>query len=142
MKGARHKLTDQKKKELIQRIVSYLQLETPGLLSAYVFGSFITGQDFADIDLALLLDSPVSDTLKFEFSAENGIERLLRMPADVRVLNGAPLSFRYQVVRDGRLIFDGAPNRRADFEGQVLKQYFDFSGFRRRYLKEVAHAPL
>jgi hypothetical protein len=64
------------------------------------------------------------------------------LPVDVRVLNGAPLSFQYHVIKDGQVIVDHNPDIRADYEGRVLKQYFDFSRFRMRYLKEVMHAPL
>jgi hypothetical protein len=37
---------------------------------------------------------------------------------------------------------DKDPNLRADFEGQILKQYFDVAYFQRQYLQEVANAPV
>jgi hypothetical protein len=49
-------------------------------------------------------------------------------------------SFQFALVRDGRLVIDPEPNRRASFEGNVRKKYVDFAIFRRRCLKEVAHA--
>lgn len=142
MKTDRHRLSDRKKKEIFERLEQCLHSEMSGLLAAYVFGSFTAGNDFGDIDLALLMDTAISDSLELELSAENSLGQLLHLPVDVRVLNRAPLSFQYRVIREGRLVLDSDPNRRADFEGQVLKRYFDFSRFRKRYLKEVAHAPL
>jgi len=55
-------------------------------------------------------------------------------------LNGAPLSFRYQVIRQGQVILDRDSDLRAAFEGMVFKKYFDFAPFRKRYLKEIGHA--
>jgi hypothetical protein len=66
----------------------------------------------------------------------------VRIPADVRILNEAPLSFQYTVIRQGKVLLDHDPNRRAAFEGNVIKQYLDFSRFRRRCLKEIAHAEI
>jgi hypothetical protein len=61
---------------------------------------------------------------------------------DVRVIDRAPLSFIQGVLRHGRLIIDRDPDFRADFTGRILKQYFDFSTFRERYLAEIENAPL
>ena len=38
------------------------------------------------------------------------------------------------VIRNGKLIIDNDSNQRADFESRVLKEYFDFSRFQKRYL--------
>jgi len=73
---------------------------------------------------------------------ENNIEKLISIPVDVRVMNAAPLSFQYQVIHDGRVMIDREPQHRAEYEGQILKQYFDFSRYRKRYLKEAVYAPL
>lgn len=48
----------------------------------------------------------------------------------------------HNVIRSGRPIVDKDPNLRADFETRILKHYFDFSPFQRRYLREVLNAPV
>jgi predicted nucleotidyltransferase len=138
----KHSLSLEKRQEIIQRIVLHLENEQPELLAAYIFGSFVTDKPFADIDLALFVGSRVIDALSFELITENKIEHLLRVPVDVRVMDNAPLSFQYQVIHDGKRIINRSPNVIADYEGQILKQYFEISRFRRRYLKEVVHAAL
>jgi len=70
------------------------------------------------------------------------LEKILGCPVDVRVLNYAPLSFCQNVIRQGKVVMDRNPDLRADFEGKVLKQYFDFAPFRRQYLQEVTNAPI
>lgn len=78
--------------------------------------------------------------LKFEIDLEARLQKALKYPVGVRILDAAPLSFQHAVIRDGRLLVDAESNRRASFEGLVRKKYFDFANFRRRYLKELALA--
>jgi hypothetical protein len=78
--------------------------------------------------------------IELELKLEVRLAKDLNYPVDVRFLEAAPLSFQFAVVRDGRVVVDSEPNRRAAFEGIVRKKYFDFAIFRRRYLKEAAHA--
>jgi len=73
---------------------------------------------------------------------ESEIEKISDYQVDVRLLNAAPISFVQNVIRHGQVIVDMDPNFRADFQGMVLKKYFDFSPFRRRYLEEVVNAPI
>jgi len=100
-----------------------------------------TGQ-FSDIDLAILVDSPPDDPLFFEINLETELEKIVKYQVDVRILNQPPLSFCQGVIRSGTVLVDRRPNLRADFQGKVLKQYFDFTPFRRRYLYEVVNAPI
>jgi predicted nucleotidyltransferase len=86
--------------------------------------------------------APPATLLEFELKLEGDLEKLVRIPVDVRILNHAPRSFQYTVIREGTLLLDGDPNRRAVFETNVIKQYMDFARFRRRCLKEIAHAEI
>jgi hypothetical protein len=79
-------------------------------------------------------------SLELELDLEARLPKALTHPVDVRILDAAPLSFQNAVIRDGRPLVDAEPNRRASFEGLARKRYFDFAIFRRRYLKETAHA--
>jgi hypothetical protein len=60
-----------------------------------------------------------------------------KYPIEVRVLNKAPLLFRYNVLRYGEpvLVFDD--DLRCDFVEATLANYFDFAPFRKMYLKEA-----
>jgi predicted nucleotidyltransferase len=91
-------------------------------------------------DIAVLLATSPAEPLKFELTLEGDLEKSVHIPVDMRVLNHAPQPFQYNVIREGKLILDRDPNRRAAFEGNVIKQYLDFSRFRRRSLREIAIA--
>jgi len=109
------------------------------IAAAYCHGSFLTDA-FADIDLGVLLYTALGDPVIYEMSLENELEKLISYSVDIRVINEAPISFCQAVVR-GKVILDRDPNRRAEFESRVLREYFDFAPFRQRYLAEVLNAP-
>lgn len=136
----KYKLTKETKENMIDEISSYLFHEHQEIISAYVFGSFVTSDSFSDIDLGIITATDMNRPLDFEFEMESQIETISKCRVDVRILNRAPISFSQSVFRNGRVILDRDPNVRADFEGRTLKQYFDFSRFRQRYLQEVTNA--
>lgn len=138
----KHRLTSSQKNHLITEIASYLDRAHKDIAVAYVFGSFIAAESFSDVDIGILTSDEVTSSLNFELLLESEIDKIAQYQADVRLLNGAPLSFCQNVIRHGRVILERNPNLRADFEGRILKQYFDFSHFRRRYLHEVTNAPV
>ncbi|MCK4824390.1 hypothetical protein KA005_52040 [bacterium] len=130
-------------KEKVIQIISYqLFQQYDEILTVYIFGSFISERSFSDIDIGIITAMDLSKPLDFELKLENRLEKLIKYPVDVRILNRAPISFSQNVFRAGRLIIDKNPNMRSDFEGRILKQYFDFSPFQQRYLQEVTNAPV
>ena len=138
----KHSLKKSEKEKIIQRIISRLYEQHDEILTVYIFGSFISARYFSDIDIGIIAAMDLSKPLEFELELENRLEKVIKYPVDVRVLNQAPLSFAQNVFRSGRVIIDKNPNLRADFEGRILKQYFDFSPFQQRYLQEVINAPV
>jgi uncharacterized protein len=136
----KHLLKSSHKDNIIRTMSTHLLETRDEILAAYCFGSFLTDA-FEDIDLGLLLLATPEDSVTYELSLESELEKLIPYSFDVRVINEAPISFSQAVVR-GRVIVDRDPNRRADFEGRIIKEYFDFAPFRERYLAEVMNAPL
>jgi predicted nucleotidyltransferase len=142
MNKHKHSLKPDQKEKLAVEISVYLEKNFKRVVAAYLYGSFVTGLFFSDIDLGILLKDDIDRTLDFELDLENRLEGIVKYPVDVRLLNGAPLSFCQNVIRHRKVILDRKPNLRAEFEGQILKQYFDFAYFQRRYLQEVTNAPV
>ena len=142
MISKKHDLKDSQKDQVVNRISSYLMQRYGEIAAAYLFGSFNATGRFSDIDLAILLDCPTDDPLDFEINLETELEKIVKYPVDVRIINQAPLSFCREVICSGTVIVDRRPNLRADFQSKILKQYFDLIPFHRRYLREVANAPI
>lgn len=137
----KHSLKHIQKEGILEDIASALKRHE-GIVLAYVFGSFIHCETFSDIDIGVLTDENIESRLDFELNLEIEIEDIVNYPMDVRVINNAPLSFCQNVIRHGRVILERDANMRADFMGKILKEYFEFVPFRRRYLREVTNAPI
>jgi len=135
----KHHLKPSEKERIHREVSGFLLRRHEEIAAAYCHGSFLTDA-FADIDLGVLLYTALGDPVIYEMSLENELEKLISYSVDIRVINEAPISFCQAVVR-GKVILDRDPNRRAEFESRVLREYFDFAPFRQRYLAEVLNAP-
>ena len=142
MKKKKYTISKSQRVRIAGNISSYLEENLAGITTAYLFGSFVTDAPFSDIDLGVLIKNNRAKTIFFEFELENRLEKIFKHSVDVRILNRAPLSFCQNVIRHGKVILDRDPNLRADFEGNIMKQYFDYSRFRKQYLKEAVNAPI
>jgi predicted nucleotidyltransferase len=140
-KKKKHFISKLKKEEIINTISSHLNQHNE-IYAAYLFGSFVTSESFADIDLGVLTRPRPENIFEYEIELERYIEKRSKYEMDVRVLNKAPISFVQDVIRYGKVIVDSKPNRRAEFESYTLRKYFDFARFRQRYLSEVINAPI
>ena len=140
-KTVKHTITKRDNEKITKTISSHLQKHKE-IFAAYLFGSYVTGQPFGDIDLGILVRNEPENLLEYEFELEIKLEVLVKFAVDVRVLNKAPVSFVQNVIRHGQIIIDSKPNTRSDFESYILRKYFDFAPFRRRYLAEVINAPI
>ena len=137
MENRHYEIPADEKRAIVGEIKDYLQ-SRPDILFAYLHGSFFSGGRFRDIDLAVYLKPPFSSALQVELEMEAELSKgVKRHPVEVRVLNQAPLSFRYNVIKNGESIVVVDDDLRCDFMEATLSQYFDFAPFRKMYLKEV-----
>jgi predicted nucleotidyltransferase len=124
---------------IIQKLSSALE-DKNNIVFAYIFGSFNSQESFHDVDVGVFISDNGLNVLKTELEMERELEKLIHITVDVRILNSAPLSFVYQVIKGGITIVDKNKDLRADFEGITIKKYFDFQHLRNEYLREVANA--
>ena len=67
------------------------------IILSYLYGSFLE-EGFRDIDVALYLAKIGKiKALQYELNMENALKELIVFPFDVRVLNHAPLSFKFKM---------------------------------------------
>ena len=137
MENRFYEINPEDKRVLIEGMKAHL-LSRPDIIFAYLHGSFITDHRFRDIDVAIYLNPPFSSSLEVELEIEGDLgKKVPRYPIEVRVLNNAPLSFRYNVIKQGKLIVVSDDDLRCDFVEATLSNYFDFAPFRQIYLKEA-----
>lgn len=112
------------------------------ILFAYLHGSFLEKEKYEDIDIGVYLDrKKISriDIVDYEIALSLKIERELKIPVDVRVINFAPLSFKYNV-SCGLLLFSNDEQEREEFLSRTWGEYFDFLPVSKIYLREVLSA--
>lgn len=132
-----HHLEKSKRDQVIGEITALLSTEKK-VVFAYLHGSFKQGLSFRDIDLAVFTtDNLPKKHLDYELMLEEKIEHKIKLPIDLKVLNNAPPTFCYMVIKKGQVLLVRDDSKRVDFEVSTLKQYFDILPFRQRYLKEL-----
>lgn len=136
------RLSAKEKKVLIEKISDVLKAKEY-IIFAYIFGSFASEDSFQDIDVGIFI-SGVKDRspLRLELETEGELEDAVHIPVDVRIINNAPLSFIYNILKIGIVILDTNESLKADFEGLICKKYFDFHHLRKEYLREIINAPV
>lgn len=107
-----------------------------GIAAAYLFGSVARGTagPASDVDVGILYSEEPPRTLKgLGFDLEWELEKLLKLPIQVVVLNRAPVDLVIRVLRDGRLLVDRDRSKRVQFEVKSRNEFWDLEPILRRY---------
>jgi predicted nucleotidyltransferase len=106
----------------------------PAVVLAYLFGSHARGKPHAhsDIDIAVLhrpeLDKDASFDLRLDLIGD--LMGLLHTnDVDVIILNRAPLTLAYRVLRDGVNLFARDEEVRILYQATTISHYLDFKPF-------------
>ena len=93
---------------------------------AYLHGSFLGDEPFHDIDAGIFLAPSVekSSTVALELAAR--LTALAGLPVDVRILNMAPTSFLYHVLKGELLLVRDEDTLASVFESTVMR-YLDMA---------------
>jgi predicted nucleotidyltransferase len=108
----------------------------PDVVAAYLFGSVARGtsRPGSDVDVGVLYArEPPTSLAGLPLDLETELERLLRVPVQVVVLNRAPVDLVHRVLRDGVLLVDRDPSTRIRFEVRARNEFFDLQPFLARY---------
>lgn len=112
----------------------------PGLLAAYIFGSYAEGvsRTDSDVDLAVLLERIPGDTLKYRLDMMDETKMLLKLNTEIIILNEAPRLLQFQVIQKGNIIFERNPDKRALFEMNVASRYYDYKRYFDYHTRQLA----
>ena len=124
--------------EIKEALISRLQ-GRPEVRFAILYGSAAEGGPYRDLDVAVWVDRalvPPAAELDYAFDLAGELERDLPCPVDVRVINDAPLPFRYNVSRGVKLLVNDAACY-YDFLEWTRKLYWDFEPVLLQYLRDL-----
>lgn len=98
----------------------------PELKLAVLFGSTARGEarPRSDVDLGILLD-PYSVELRFRVEADLG--RAAGRPVDVILLDGAPPLLRFEIAREGILLFQREDHLWTGFKAKAMVDWWDWA---------------
>ncbi|MFH1653330.1 MAG: nucleotidyltransferase domain-containing protein [Pseudomonadota bacterium] len=115
-------------REKLQRLTKILKADSNVMLG-YFFGSVAKGRENAkDVDIAIYLKKEVRGLNKLSYLTDltAALERPLRRPGDLVILNGANSALCQQVLKYGILIFERKKGVAAKFAFNTMTRYFDY----------------
>jgi len=110
----------------------------------YLFGSQVKGRlgPMSDIDLAVLWNKEEKQPMMKSLTLQRTVrDKLKDERFEVGPLNEQPLSFCYNVIKDGICIF-GKEIDRVTYETYILNEYLDFLYLAEEYNKAFTKATL
>jgi len=102
----RHVVAPAQKQELKARLRERLAAR-PEVRFAHLHGSFLERETRGDVDVAVSVEIgslPGADVTASELALEGVLEQGLGVPADVRILDDAPVTFQYAATRGETLV--------------------------------------
>jgi len=114
---------------------------------AYLFGSHAGGGagPLSDVDVAVLLDERLGKSERFSVRLRliGGVSSIVKTDdVDVVVMNDAPLTLNYEIVKSGRVLVERDAGERVELESRILARYLDRVYYERRSLNEFLEGVL
>lgn len=104
------------------------------IVFAYVYGSFGRGErEFSDIDIAVFVKRVPERCVEYENKLAIKLEKLIKKPVEVRVMNKLPLLLTSRIIKEGKLIFSRDEKQSVKFETIMMSMYLDFLYLMKEY---------
>ena len=131
-----HTVSPAQREQICMRLQKELG-QVPGIQFAYLYGSLLDSDRIHDVDVGLFLDGLTTahqTTLLDNLSVT--LRAAVHIPVDLRILNDAPLTFLYHVLR-GRLLFCRDEAFLTDLMEDIPRRYLDLAPFLRISTKDA-----
>ena len=128
--------SQEERDRLSERLGSVLR-NRDEIMFAYVYGSFVEGLPFHDIDVGVyVLKVEEKEAISYNLTLGQALSKEMQMPVDVRILNFAPVLFLYHVIR-GNVVFDRDEETRSRVVERTIQRYLDLKPMIHRGVKEA-----
>ncbi len=135
MKRTQYRISPETREALVRRLTDELEKE-PAIKFGYLYGSVLDSDTVHDVDVGLYLRESEAASAATAIDLSNRLTAIIGMPVDVRVLNEAPLSFVYHVLR-GRLLFCRDEECLTEMLEDVPRRYLDLAPLLRQGTKDA-----
>ncbi len=110
------------------------------VLVSYLFGSFSKGKTgpLSDIDIGIFADESLTkkELIKRKMIImDEAVSIFGKDRVDVVLMNSAPLSLNFNIIRDGRSITHRDINKKVTVEADIMSRYLDRKFYDNIYLK-------
>jgi len=132
-----YKFSEEQKTQILSVIREVLAREDE-IIFAMVYGSFVEDLPFRDIDLGIYVKNlNTTSYFDYEFDISQKVQLALEsnIPIDVRIVNLAPLPFKFRVIT-GMLLFTQDDRVWEEFAIEVARAYMDMAPLREKYILE------
>ncbi len=129
--------TDRESRRHLEEEITGELARDQNVVFAYLYGSFVEAERFHDIDVGVYftnVDQDAAGARALELAQR--LTARLNIPVDVRVLNAAPVPFRYHVLR-GRLILSRDEEQVTTVMEDTVRRYLDIAPLLRHSAKEA-----
>jgi predicted nucleotidyltransferase len=127
-----HRLDGVERAGILARLAAELEPRSD-VIFAYAYGSFVTADVFRDIDVAIWVAGAAG---RLDVDLANELSRVTGYPVDVRVVNQAPMSFQFHVLRGQALVVHD-DRLVADLIERTARTYHDQEPLARRAVREA-----
>ncbi len=124
------KLSKNQREEIEEKLKILLQSKKE-IIFTYIHGSFLLDLPFHDIDLAIFVNENAVNELNcldYEIQLSIELELVVKIPIDVKIINFAPLPFKYNITK-GNLLFCKDNKLRLKFIETTWMEYLDFQPY-------------
>ncbi|MEW6218602.1 MAG: nucleotidyltransferase domain-containing protein [Thermodesulfobacteriota bacterium] len=121
--GKAYRATREEKTRIRAALAAALEAR-PEIRFAWLHGSFLGDLAFHDIDVAVITAGRPDNPLLQAAQLAGALGELAAYPVDVRIVNEAPVSFLFSVIR-GEILVDRDPEERCRFAEEVARRYLD-----------------
>jgi predicted nucleotidyltransferase len=124
----------------LEKILAASLATRPEIRFAILYGSAAEGGTFRDLDIGVSVDRarvPADAELEYALRLADELADLVAHPVDVRVINSAPLPFRYNVSR-GIPLAARDEDELYSFLERTWDEWLDFKPIALQYLRDMA----
>ena len=129
--------TNREERQRIEQCLAAELATDRSVAFAYLYGSYVESQPFHDIDVGAYLENVRAERLSATaLDLARRLSDTARIPVDVRILNVAPVSFLFHVLR-GQLVFCRDDAVLAEVMERTISRYLDIAPLVRRGTQEA-----